>query len=95
MFSAVKSFVAANWRSGNGFVAMAFSSAEMVISYISLSLYSDGDFSVLKEAFWWTVGVERVCVEFEPRVVESGLQRERSSQTWMVESVVLESWLER
>jgi formate hydrogenlyase subunit 4 len=49
IFSAVKSFVAANWRSGNGFVAMAFSRAVMVISYISLSLYCG--FSVLKEGF--------------------------------------------
>jgi hypothetical protein len=57
---------------------MAFSSAAMVISYISLSLY--WDFSVLKEAFWWMVGEEWVCVDLEPRVVVSAVQRERSSQ---------------
>lgn len=41
------------------------------------------------------VGVECVCVELEPSVVESGHQREPSSQDWMAERVVLERWLER
>ena len=40
------------------------------------------------------VGVECVCVEVEPSVVESGLQRERSSQDRMNERVVLERWME-
>jgi len=73
MFSAVKSFVAANWRSGNGFVAIALSRADMVISYISLSWYCD--FSVLNEGFWWIVVVEWVwvCVDLDPKVVESAV----------------------
>ncbi len=84
MFSAVKSLVAANWRRGRGLVAMAFSSAAMVISYISLSPYCATDFSVRKEGFWWMAGVERVRPELEQRVVESVVQCERASQLWRV-----------
>ena len=84
MFSAVKSLVAANWRSGRGLVAMALSSAAMVISYISLSRYCAADFSVRNEAFGWMAGVERVCTELEQRVVESAVQCERVSQAWRV-----------